>query len=208
MSRRAAVRRKQQRRAPRRAGRSLWIGGSLAGAAVTAVLIGLALRASSPAASVGQATPRVSVTSPAGGSAQVGDRASGFTATTVAGQTFQVPAGRPTVLYFMAGWCSSCRPEAQALGQIDSQRHGQVAILAVDADPTDPLASLQNFIAQVGNPGYAFVQDEGGALVQAFGATALDTTVVIDGNGRVVYRNTRPIDEQTLEAALARAGSQ
>lgn len=187
----------------------LWIGMALGAVAAITVLVILALRSSSPsssAAALGSA--HVTVSSAGGGTGQVGTQAPAFSATTVTGQMFHVPAGRPTVVYFMAGWCTTCLPEAGALAQIDAPQHTQVAILAVDADPTDPLSSLQNFIQQVGHPGYAFAQDDHGALVNAFGVTALDATVVIDATGKVVYRNTTPITLQTLNAALEQAGLQ
>lgn len=44
----------------------------------------------------------------------------------ISGSTFQVPAGKPVVLYFMAGWCLSCVPESQALDRVQ-RRHGTLA---------------------------------------------------------------------------------
>lgn len=140
------------------------------------------------------------------GAAEVGQTAPAFTAATLSGSTFRAPGGKPTVVYFIAGWCSSCIPESQALARVEKEKAGRVNILAVDADPTDPLSSLQNFIHQVGDPGYAFAQDDGGKLVQAFGATALDLTVVMDGSGHVVSRTTAPIDDAAILAALGKSG--
>lgn len=44
----------------------------------------------------------------------------------ISGSTFQVPAGKPVVLYFMAGWCLSCVPESQALDRVQ-RGHGTLA---------------------------------------------------------------------------------
>lgn len=198
---RRAQRHEHRRR--RRVRRWLWGGG---GAVVLGAGIAVALALShAPTNQAGAAAAQVSL-APAASGATVGQKAPAFTAATVGGAIFRVPAGKPTVIYFMAGWCSTCLPEAQALAQVAQADAGRVAILAVDADPTDPLSSLQNFMRTVGNPGYAFAQDQGGRLVQAFSVPALETTVVLNAGGTVVYRNGVSIDEAALRTALAQAG--
>lgn len=138
--------------------------------------------------------------------ADSGGQAPSLEVATVDGGTFTIPAdGRPTVVFFMAGWCATCIPEAEALAAIHRDLGQQVAILAVDADPQDPLSSLRAFIDRVGDPGYAWAHDPNGAAVTAFQVKALDTTVVIDADGTVVYRDAYPTDEDTLRQAIARA---
>lgn len=181
----------------------LWGGG---GALVLGAGIAVALTLSHGATNqAGAAAAQVSL-APVSSSATVGKKATAFTAATVGGGTFRVPAGKPTVIYFMAGWCSSCIPEAQALADVAQADAGRVAILAVDADPSDPLSSLENFMRTVGSPDYAFAQDQGGQLVQAFSASTLETTVMLNAGGTVVYRNAVSIDEAALRAALQQAG--
>jgi hypothetical protein len=43
-------------------------------------------------------------------------------------------------------------------------------------------------------------------LSGALAIRALDSTVVVDAGGRIVYRDAVPTDEATLRAALAEAG--
>jgi thiol-disulfide isomerase/thioredoxin len=124
---------------------------------------------------------------------------------TLAGGTFRLPAGRPAVVYFMAAWCSSCRAEAQALGRLQRQLGDRAAILAVDVDPSDLEAQTRAFFHAVGDPGYAVARDQDGRLAGAFAVRALDTTVVVDPAGRVVYRDAVSTDLATLKAALAKA---
>ena len=146
----------------------------------------------------------MTVTDGSGGSG-VGSASPDFSIDTISGATFRSPTGKPTVLYFLAGWCSSCVPEAQALDQIERATGDRVAILAVSADPTDSASTLQQFAQFVGSPRYGFALDDG-TLVRRLGVRALDTTIVLDPAGRIVYRDAIPTEESTLRAALARAG--
>jgi thiol-disulfide isomerase/thioredoxin len=170
------------------------------GAALVVVLGWLALRGDGDAGR--QQTGR----RPAAVGSDVGDLAPRATVRTISGSNFEVPAGKVTVLYFMAGWCEPCLPEAIALGRIQRELGDRIAILAVDADPSDSLGTLREFIRSAGSPAYPFAHDTEGALVTAFAARSLDTTVVIDAAGRIAFRDGVPTDEDTLRAALARAG--
>jgi thiol-disulfide isomerase/thioredoxin len=124
---------------------------------------------------------------------------------TLAGRTFRFLAGRPAVVYFMAAWCSDCQPEAQALGQLQRQLGDRVAILAVDVDPSDLESQTRAFFHTAGDPGYAVARDQSGRLAGAFAVRALDTTVVVNPAGRVVYRDEVATDLPTLKTALAKA---
>lgn len=128
-----------------------------------------------------------------------------FAIATISGEAFRVPAGRPTVLFFMnTEGCGECAEEAGALDSIAEQRPGEVAILAVEMVPGTPRESLEGFSESLGGLDYALAVDDG-QLVRRFGARALSTTVVLDGAGREVFRDAVSSDETTLTRALARA---
>jgi peroxiredoxin len=176
----------------------------LAGVAVmVAVALAVAAgRAGHRAAPTAAGSGGVRVDRPGG--VRVGDLAAALRVTTTAAGQFRLPAGKPAVLLFMAAWCNPV-VEASALQRIDQDLAGRVAILGVDVDPTEPLAALQGFTDRVGVH-YGFVQDHDGALAGALGVRAVDTTVVVDGAGRIVYRDAVPTSEATLRAALRSAG--
>jgi thiol-disulfide isomerase/thioredoxin len=124
---------------------------------------------------------------------------------TLAGATFRLPAGRPAVVYFMAAWCQTCQAEAAALAQIQQRDGERVAILAVDVDPGDRPAAIRAFFHAVG-AGYQVARDPDGWLAAAFAVQALDTTVVVNPAGRVVWRDAVPTGTAALQAALRTAG--
>jgi peroxiredoxin len=139
----------------------------------------------------------------AGGGFEVGDRAPSFSVVTSAGSTFSLPARKPAGVFFMAGWCGTCIPEAQALAAIDKEFGDRVAIVAVSADPTDSPAALRRFADAAR---YGFAHDKDGTLATAVGVRSLDMTVVVDSEGRIVFRDAVPTGEATLRRALSRAG--
>jgi peroxiredoxin len=138
---------------------------------------------------------------PANGEASTsGEPAPEFRIRTVDGRTMGLAdvRGKPTVLFFMAYWCGTCLPEARALGRIQAQFADRVQVIAVDVDPTSSRAALREFANAAGNPPYTFAFDEGGATARAFQLRTLDTTIVIDPSGRIVYRDGAPTPYETL----------
>jgi thiol-disulfide isomerase/thioredoxin len=194
---------------------TLWL--TAAALAGVTVLVGAAIRggdaavvpaAEGPSAAASQQhTEEVTeeIRLSAQGGSQSGDQAPQFSAVTTAGTSFTLPSGRPTVVFFMASWCLSCVAEAQALGRLQEEHGDRVTILGVDVDPRDTLPTVRQFAAEAGVD-YGFVRDGDGTLTQALDVRALDTTVVTDRNGRIVFRDAVPTDEETLRAALGEAG--
>jgi peroxiredoxin len=133
----------------------------------------------------------------------LGDQAAAFTATAIDGAQVKLPAGKPVVLLFMATWC---RPqlEATALDRIERELGNKITVLGVDVDPKEPAGDLQAFADSI-HARYSYVHDTTGALTTAYAVQAMDSTVVIDAAGRIVYRDTVPTDEATLRGALAKA---
>ena len=78
--------------------------------------------------------------------------------------------GQPVALYFMASWCGTCVPEAQAWGQI--ARDGSVQglqVFVVDVDPVDSAQALAGFRDRYVGDGLHWVFDADQALTRAFG---------------------------------------
>ncbi len=119
-----------------------------------------------------------------------------FSIKTADGATFSLAAqrGHPVVLYFMASWCSSCVPGAQSVARAANEyRDRGLQALAVDVDPADTPADLARFRRLVGDGGivtWAF--DQQSLLLRLYNVRALDTTVLIDRQGRLARRSEVP----------------
>jgi peroxiredoxin len=143
-----------------------------------------------------------------GQSAPPADRpaAPDFAIATVGGGRFALAEqrGKPVVVYFMAGWCTSCVPEAQALARLHREyRNRGLEVLVVDVEAGETEADLAGFQRWVGPAEYTWAIDRTGALVRAFQVRALDTTVVIDREGRVAYRDGVPTPDDLLKRVVA-----
>lgn len=177
----------------------------VAAAAVTGLL--LAANSGTRSLSLGGRQVALPAQAPSGAvSVRSLGRAPGFSIRTLAGSTFTLAGGRgPVVLSFIAGWCSSCLQEAAAGGQVirNFGKRG-VRVLAIDADPGDSLGQLQKFMAEAGNPPIEWAMDRSTAVTLAYRVRALDTTVIVDRAGRIVYRDEHPTDYGTLASVLER----
>lgn len=164
-------------------------------------------RSAEPTASVAPLRPAGTYTGPGAASAGVGvgQVAPPFTVKTLSGSTFSQPAGKPAIILWMAGWCSSCIAPAQALDRIERAYGERVAVLAVSADPTDSAQALRGFMEVVGDPRYGFALDPDSSIVTAYGIQSLDTVLVTDAQGKVMFRGLSP-RESDLRSALAAAG--
>lgn len=112
------------------------------------------------------------------------------------------------MISFIAGWCGSCLPEASAGGKVVRTFGDEgVRVLAIDADPNDTVGQLRAFMDAAGNPPIEWAMDRTSEVTRAYEVRALDTTVVIDRRGRIVYRDEQPTDYATLADVLSRVVS-
>ena len=142
-----------------------------------------------------------------GSGAQVGDQAPKITAAALDERQVELPGGKPSVVFFFAGWCGSCIPEAAALGELHREHGDEVDIVAVSIDPGDTPQTIGQFMQAAGNPGYPVVHDSTDGIRAAYEVAALDVTVVTDAAGKVVYRDSVPSALDQLQDGLRRAGA-
>ncbi len=113
-------------------------------------------------------------------------------ATTLEGEQFSLAQqrGKPVLILFMASWCTTCVPTAKDINQLTKTKDGQgLSVLVVDADARDTPAALSAFRQQVGGPSKYWAIDTKGQITRAFDVKALDTTILIDRQGHIAYRN-------------------
>ncbi len=136
--------------------------------------------------------------------AQVGDTAPDFSVPLLGGGTFTLSEhrGRPTVVFFMAYWCGTCLAEGRALAKLQAAYGDQVQIIAIDVDPSSTPEALAQFKRSAGNGDFFWAFDPGQWVAQTYQVRSLDTTVMVDANGVVVYRDEFPTPYRTLNQAL------
>jgi thiol-disulfide isomerase/thioredoxin len=135
---------------------------------------------------------------------QLGQIAPDFSVPTLDGNTFALSKqrGKPTAILFMAYWCTRCIPEATALGQLQREYGDRVSLVALDADPSSTPELLAQFKQAAGNGANIWAFDVSGKVVTTFQVAALDTTLILDREGHLVYRDEYPTPYQTLKNEL------
>lgn len=73
----------------------------------------------------------------------------------------------------------------------------------VSIDPYETESSIASFYDGAGIAQPLPTVVEGEDLARRFGVTALETTLILDGEGREVYRDAKITDAQTIERVLA-----
>ena len=109
---------------------------------------------------------------------------------------------RPKLLMFWATWCPYCRrlfPEIQALHE-DFQGQGLVVAAISFLDDGDTLAYAKQHDLTL------TILDDGDALAAEIGVVGTPTTILLDGDNRIVFetRNSDPTDKR-LRYAVASA---
>ncbi|MCH7663195.1 MAG: TlpA family protein disulfide reductase [Chloroflexi bacterium] len=135
---------------------------------------------------------------------RLGELAPDFTVSTLEGGEFSLGAhrGAPTIIFFMAYWCGTCIPEAQALARLNEEYGNAINIIAIDIDPTSSVDVLNQFKLASGNGEYTWAFDLDQVVTISYRVRALDTTLILDADGHVIYRDERPTDYNTLKNVL------
>jgi peroxiredoxin len=123
----------------------------------------------------------------------VGDQAADFRIRTTSwsgGNEFILAQhqGKPVAIYAVAGWCGTCIPETQAWANIYRDLGDKLTVLIFSGDPSETEQSLLHFKEAAGGGNHPWAVDDQGVLVGALNIRSLDTTVLIDAQGKIAYR--------------------
>ena len=122
-----------------------------------------------------------------------------FTATTLEGRRFEGTslAGTPTVLWFWAPWCPTCRAQIPTVSGIGDEYAGQVNVIGVGGlDTQGEIEALASQIEHV-----THLVDDEGTVWKHFRVTAQSTYTVIDADGEIVHEGY--LDNGALEDLVA-----
>ncbi len=111
--------------------------------------------------------------------------------------------GEVVALFFMAGWCPTCIPESRAWDRLyPTYKDEGLEFLMVSAGPEDTPRTLARFRAATGIAPLPVAVDREGAILRAFDVRTLDSTVIIDREGNIVFSDAAPTDAETLKSEL------
>ena len=108
-----------------------------------------------------------------------------FTGTTVSGDAFEGAslAGRPTLLWFWAPWCPTCRGQIPQVEGIAAEHAGELNVIGVGSlDSAEAIADFASDVDEV-----VHLEDVDGELWKRFGVTEQSSFVLLDADGAVVF---------------------
>ena len=138
----------------------------------------------------------------------IGSTMPAYSATSLDGSKFDLAAKRNKVvlLNLWATWCGPCRyeiPELQSLHAKFEPKGFEVIGVSVDESGVEPVKQFVNEFKMT----YPVVLDPEGKLATIFGTSVLPTTVLLDRNGRIVWKRYGQImpGDTELEQAIVKA---
>lgn len=107
-----------------------------------------------------------------------------FSATTIDGGSFSGSQlqGKPTVLWFWAPWCPTCRAQIPAVTALAKKYAGRVDVVGVGG--LDSAGAIRGLAEKM--PDLTNLVDANGEVWKHFGVTEQSTFRVISANGKIV----------------------
>ena len=108
--------------------------------------------------------------------------------------------GRPMVVAFFATWCKPCNRELKAIDEVYAywQKETGVRLVAVSIDQAQNANKVKPLVDENGWT-YHVLLDTNGELKRALGIQMIPYTLVVDGQGRIVYRHNGYTDGAETE---------
>ena len=115
--------------------------------------------------------------------------------------------GKVVYLDFWASWCKPCRQSFPWLADMQ-QKYGKDGFVVVAVNVDKERALADRFLADVPHP-FTIAFDPDGELATRYGIEAMPSSVLIDGNGKVIathagfFDHKREHYEKRIRAALS-----
>lgn len=111
--------------------------------------------------------------------------------------------GRPLIIDFFATWCKPCNRELSAISEVyeDWQEETGVKLIAVSIDEAHNIHKVKPLVDRLGWP-YEVLLDPNSDFKRALGVQLIPFTLIVDGNGRIVYKHqgyTDGAEEELIE---------
>lgn len=108
--------------------------------------------------------------------------------------------GKPIIIDFFATWCKPCNRELSAISEVydEWQQETGVRLIAVSIDQAHHINKVKPLVDQLGWP-YEVLLDPNNELKRALGVQVIPYTLIVNGNGKIVYKHSGYVDGEEEE---------
>lgn len=106
--------------------------------------------------------------------------------------------GKVSIVNYWASWCAECLDEHEHLKTLKEASGADLYGVAYKDTPD----SVRRYLARYGNPFNYVGEDPAGRTGIDWGVYGVPETYIIDGEGRVVYKQIGPMTPETIETTL------
>jgi thiol-disulfide isomerase/thioredoxin len=111
----------------------------------------------------------------------------------------EVAGGKPTLLFFWATWCKSCRKVQPSVAALGEKYRGRVQIIGINVGGMDSVEAVSDYRQRQGIT-YPLLIDRANQVADAYDIVAIPTVILLDRQGQVRFRDAAP--PATLEGLL------
>jgi len=137
-----------------------------------------------------------------------GKEAPDFALTDVNGNDFKLSdfRGNPAIVEIFSTWCGVCISETDDFRKL-LNNFPELNILSIDIDPTETNEDIKRFIRAYseGYDNWIYARDTDDVVVK-YGSPFTGTTILIDKNGKIAYRDSYSTEYDTLVNELNKLG--
>jgi peroxiredoxin len=109
--------------------------------------------------------------------------------------------GKPVVINFWATWCPPCTQELPYFQRLARTYRDRIVLVTISNEPTGVARAY--LIAH--HFDFELLEDTDGRVFEAYGASPIPDTVVLDSHGNVLYATVGELDWGQLSGAVQKA---
>jgi peroxiredoxin len=111
--------------------------------------------------------------------------------------------GKYVLVGFIATWCLPCQLEAKNIRTVRKKFPDKLVVIQIAVDNQESKQSLVKFKNDFGESDWLMALDPNLEIVKLYDVKSFDTTLLIDLDGRIIYRDEGwPMEAKTLEDLL------